>query len=586
LKSRRKNSSLEGLVRLIARERSVHELLNRIVEEGSYLRLCQQIYSQANDSRFQAELARIGKPYGLEAEGIRRRITPILQALQLVEETEGPWGILGLSPGASSSEIKKAYRRLSLQYHPDHNQDDPEAEEHFLKIRLAYELVSRDPSGKAAEPSLGWLEDQPPEQARERRGISHSFLWQVGLAVTLLLVASVVMDWLYPSMVFKEHKTPQQTQEPASGNMPPSDSPSPAAQSIIVSTAPKKAINSEPQEQIHSTEDLSEKNQVFSSVQETLKENIKNGKFSSPPLTVVEKSPVEKSTLLAKQHSPASKVEPSPVRQTLAKPPESRQDSQEPREKTTPPVRFAAGETEQRPQTSIKENQPSPPPKPALVEKLPGPKPTAKAAPKKQPVSPESRIATAALSSQNAVSQPHTDPQEKRGQGTVSVSATPKPAEPPSSGSPASPLQEASSRQTAQQLKEVLAKLTPGKEKGFQDLESQLEAFLAAYSSAYRSKDIAAFGNFFTTDAQENGVPIKNLLPVYAQDFTMVTIREYSIRLQSWQDMGTSIHVAGMFALSMLWNDGKTGNYRGAISMRLRSKNDTFKVEQLDYTYQ
>ena len=34
-----------------------------------------------------------------------------------------PFNILGLEPGASDSDIKKAYRRLSIQYHPDKNPD-------------------------------------------------------------------------------------------------------------------------------------------------------------------------------------------------------------------------------------------------------------------------------------------------------------------------------------------------------------------------------------------------------------------------------------------------------------------------------
>ena len=34
-----------------------------------------------------------------------------------------PFSILGLEPGASDSEIKKAYRRISIQYHPDKNPD-------------------------------------------------------------------------------------------------------------------------------------------------------------------------------------------------------------------------------------------------------------------------------------------------------------------------------------------------------------------------------------------------------------------------------------------------------------------------------
>lgn len=34
-----------------------------------------------------------------------------------------PYSILGLEPGASESDIKKSYRRLSIQYHPDKNPD-------------------------------------------------------------------------------------------------------------------------------------------------------------------------------------------------------------------------------------------------------------------------------------------------------------------------------------------------------------------------------------------------------------------------------------------------------------------------------
>ncbi|MEM6720385.1 MAG: molecular chaperone DnaJ [Bacteroidota bacterium] len=52
--------------------------------------------------------------------------------------------ILGVSKGASAAEIKKAYRKKAIQYHPDKNPDDKEAEEMFKKAAEAYEVLSDD----------------------------------------------------------------------------------------------------------------------------------------------------------------------------------------------------------------------------------------------------------------------------------------------------------------------------------------------------------------------------------------------------------------------------------------------------------
>ena len=45
-----------------------------------------------------------------------------------------------MSKSASTKEIKKAYRKLAVQYHPDKNPDDPEADERFHDIAAAYEV--------------------------------------------------------------------------------------------------------------------------------------------------------------------------------------------------------------------------------------------------------------------------------------------------------------------------------------------------------------------------------------------------------------------------------------------------------------
>ncbi len=52
--------------------------------------------------------------------------------------------VLGVSKGASAQEIKKAYRRMAMKYHPDRNPDDKDADEKFKEASEAYEILSDD----------------------------------------------------------------------------------------------------------------------------------------------------------------------------------------------------------------------------------------------------------------------------------------------------------------------------------------------------------------------------------------------------------------------------------------------------------
>ena len=62
--------------------------------------------------------------------------------------------VLKVAPNASEAEIKKAYRRLAMQYHPDRKPGDKQAEEQFKEAKEAYEILS-DARKRAAYDQFG-----------------------------------------------------------------------------------------------------------------------------------------------------------------------------------------------------------------------------------------------------------------------------------------------------------------------------------------------------------------------------------------------------------------------------------------------
>lgn len=72
----------------------------------------------------------------------------------------GYYDLLGVPLDASTDDIKKAYRRLAIKFHPDKNRDDPNAEERFKDIAIAYQTLS-DPVLRKKYNEFGSKETAP-----------------------------------------------------------------------------------------------------------------------------------------------------------------------------------------------------------------------------------------------------------------------------------------------------------------------------------------------------------------------------------------------------------------------------------------
>jgi translocation protein SEC63 len=109
-----------------------------------------------------------------------------------------PYSILGLEPGASESDIKKSYRRLSILYHPDKN-PDPEAHTYFVEsISKAYQALT-DPTSRENYEKYG----HPDGRQGFQMGIAlPKFLLNMdGASGGIMLLGIVGLCILFPLMI-------------------------------------------------------------------------------------------------------------------------------------------------------------------------------------------------------------------------------------------------------------------------------------------------------------------------------------------------------------------------------------------------
>lgn len=84
------------------------------------------------------------------------------------------YDVLGVNRNAGEDEIKKVYRKLAMEHHPDRNPDNPKSEERFKEAKEAYEILS-DPNKRAAYDQHGHAGVDPSMGGGGPQGFSDTF---------------------------------------------------------------------------------------------------------------------------------------------------------------------------------------------------------------------------------------------------------------------------------------------------------------------------------------------------------------------------------------------------------------------------
>jgi molecular chaperone DnaJ len=85
-------------------------------------------------------------------------------------KSQSPFEILGIDPGASPRDVKKAYHRLALKWHPDTNPGNRDAEQRFMEISQAYEILSDPDRRRSYDMGFSFQRAGFPFQGRGGKG--------------------------------------------------------------------------------------------------------------------------------------------------------------------------------------------------------------------------------------------------------------------------------------------------------------------------------------------------------------------------------------------------------------------------------
>ena len=202
-----KNTEL--LTRFIRQVRSLSDtpsLIRLIAADAGYLMMCRAIVNDSFNRKQEdvRSIKMVCRMQGLDFQLLQEKLIPAARALGLTLSSNTQvdyYNLLGVSPDADTSEIKKAFRRKAYEVHPDTSAQGHGDSEKFVELNTAYQTlcdpVLRKHYNLSRQNLSRWHEIplQAPSTDRTGRAV---FVFQLFALLIVLVLGIFFFDFLFP----------------------------------------------------------------------------------------------------------------------------------------------------------------------------------------------------------------------------------------------------------------------------------------------------------------------------------------------------------------------------------------------------
>ncbi len=448
---------------------------------------------------------------------------------------------LGLKEGAAPDEIKKAYRQLSLQYHPDRAANNTDkANDLFIEITKAYRILlgidkpEESPTLPAQQGQYIKIKQGSWGNWRNRKKLG---LWGgIALILFFIVISGSILGVRRNAMLKGLQQKPAMLTEKKE---------QPAQQSIQPQTKP----------QITNSEDSVVKRE-------------------NPPVSLKNKEKKEEIAVLAEKLQQQTKLN-------------------EPTEPSPLPLR------QKRPQSERDRNIPLP--QPLFVKKVVNnsSRPTSDKVTgtfiffpkeKETPIVIPNKIHKTSLVQQVQITkhQPekHSPLKIDKKQLAETIPDQPKQSAPQQQDTTQNIIKKVQKEAKVTSIeKNSPGKKQIAKEIKDKDFNREIARFLVNYIDAYEQRNLTDFISFFTETATENGTPVTETVNSYKSFFNSVSLLKMKINVISWRKRDdNTIRINGRYHLNATYTSNKIFSGDGQIFFTLHQKNDKLLIQKLDYT--